>query len=430
MNLNWKSKKIKDIADVIGGGTPSTKIDDYWHGNIPWITPKDLSESTSKYILQGKKSITEKGLIKSGAQLIPKYSLLFSSRAPIGYLSINKCAVSTNQGFKSLVPKQGYLTEYLYYLIKSKIKYIKSYATGSTFEEISGSSVKNLEFNFPPLTEQKKISQVLSLLDNKIEINQKINQTLEDISLTLFNSWFNKFDPVIAKSKGKSTGLIKEVSDLFPETFEVSEMGKIPKGFQINEAQDIYKISIGKTPPRKEHEWFSNNSINTPWISIRDMGNNGIFALKTSEFLTKEAIEKFNIKIIPKGTVILSFKLTVGRVSILSSEMTSNEAIAHFIPRKNYLSKNFTYCLLKTFRYESLSSTSSIATAVNSKSINKMNFCLPSIKLIEYFNKITDPLFQKILLNEKEIQTLINLRDILIPKLISGKLTTLKLKEL
>ena len=154
INSDWKLLKVRDFAEVIGGGTPSTKNVEYWGNDIPWISPKDLSNYSFKYISKGQKSITKLGLSNSSAKLLPSNSLLFSSRAPIGYLAINTCPVATNQGFKSLIPKKGFDIEYIYYLFKKNIEYIKSQSTGSTFQEVSGSFVKNLEFFIPSYKEQ------------------------------------------------------------------------------------------------------------------------------------------------------------------------------------------------------------------------------------------------------------------------------------
>jgi type I restriction enzyme S subunit len=419
---NWNHLSISECADVIGGGTPSTKNPDYWDGNIPWIAPKDLSNNKDKYISNGERFITQLGLEKSSAKLLPENSLLFSSRAPIGYLAINTKPVATNQGFKSLILKDGFDVEFFYYLFKNKTEYIKSFASGSTFQEVSGSVVKNLSFLIPPKQEQKRISNILSKLDSKIELNQKMNENLEEIAKTLFKSWFIDFDPVKAKAEGKPTGLSQEISDLFPDSFEDSELGQIPKGFKVDSVDNQYDISIGKTPPRKESKWFTENQQDIPWASIKDMGDAGVYINETSEFLTNEAIKKFNIRVIPKNNVILSFKLTVGRVAILQQDMCTNEAIAHFVPKKDDLDKSFTYCLLKSIRYESLSSTSSIATAVNSKIIKAMQCIFPSKSLLIAFNDLCNPIFNKIETNVSEIETLISLRDTLLPKLISGEL--------
>jgi len=419
---NWKYLSIGDCATVVGGGTPSTKNPEYWDGDISWISPKDLSNNTNKYVSRGERFITKKGLENSSAKILPENSLLFSSRAPIGYLAINTQPMATNQGFKSLILKDEFDVEFFYYLFKQKTEYIKNFSSGSTFQEISGSEVKNLKFLIPPYKEQKQISKILSKLDKKIELNQKMNETLEEIAKTLFKSWFIDFDPVKAKEEGRPTGLSKELSDLFPDSFEDSKLGQIPKGFKVDSVDNQYNISIGKTPPRKEPQWFSDNHQDIPWVSIRDMGDAGVYINKTSEFLTNEAIEKFNIKVIPKNSVILSFKLTVGRVSILGNEMCTNEAIAHFVPKDDDLSEGFTYCLLKSIRYESLSSTSSIATAVNSKIIKTMKCIFPSKGLLIAFNEFCHPIYKKIETNSNENKIILNLGETLLPKLISGEI--------
>lgn len=141
----WEVKKIADLADVIGGGTPSTKNEDYWIGNgIPWLSPKDLSGYQWKFISRGAKDISQEGLQKSSARLLPKGSILFSSRAPIGYLAISENEVSTNQGFKSLVPEKGIYKDFLFYCMKYNVDYIESISSGSTFKEVSGRNIKEL----------------------------------------------------------------------------------------------------------------------------------------------------------------------------------------------------------------------------------------------------------------------------------------------
>tara|TARA_B100000963_G_scaffold305012_1_gene279058 strand:+ start:903 stop:2210 length:1308 start_codon:yes stop_codon:yes gene_type:complete len=301
-------------------------------------------------------------------------------------------------------------------------KQIESLNVGSVQSVLNVNIAKKIKIPNHSLEEQKKISRILNILNSKIEVNQKMNETLEEIAKTLFKSWFVDFDPVREKAEGRPTRLSKEISDLFPDSFEDSELGQMPEGFKVDSVDNQYDISIGKTPPRKEPQWFSENQQDIPWVSIKDMGHAGVYINKTSEFLTKEAIEKFNIHVIPKNNVILSFKLTVGRVAILQKDMCTNEAIAHFVPKDDDLSEVFTYCLLKSIRYESLSSTSSIATAVNSKIIKAMKCIFPSKALLIAFNEFCHPIYKKIETNINEIETLLSLRDALLPKLISGEL--------
>ena len=144
----------------------------------------------------------------------------------------------------------------------------------------------------------------------------------------------------------------------------------------ICRADEYFDISIGKTPPRKEPQWFSTNPQDVTWVSILDMGTCGLYISSSSEQLTKQAVERHNVKVVPDNTVLLSFKLTVGRIAITNGEMTTNEAIAHFKTNKKEINE-YLYCYLKCFNYQTMGSTSSIATAVNSKIIKGMPFVVP-----------------------------------------------------
>jgi type I restriction enzyme S subunit len=252
MRSEWKEYKISEFADVIGGGTPSTTVEEYYGGNIPWLTPKDMSNYNSKYIGNGSRDITDLGLARSSARLVPKGTVLFTSRAPIGYIAIAEKEVCTNQGFKSLICNSEIAhNEYIYYVLKSKVSAIESIASGSTFKEVSGSVLKDFKLDLPSLPTQKKIAHILSTLDDKIELNRKMNQTLEAMAQALFKSWFVDFDPVHVKLTCKSDeelevaarelGISKEVLELFPSEFEESELGMIPKGWNTAKIEKILK---------------------------------------------------------------------------------------------------------------------------------------------------------------------------------------------
>lgn len=149
-NPDWKIGTISDFGNVVGGGTPSKKVKEYYTNNgIAWITPKDLSNDKSKFVAHGETDITELGLAKSSATLMPKGTVLFSSRAPIGYIAIADGHVSTNQGFKSIVPFDNIGTAFIYYFLKENLTAIENVASGSTFKEVSGSTLKNFSAVIP-----------------------------------------------------------------------------------------------------------------------------------------------------------------------------------------------------------------------------------------------------------------------------------------
>ena len=144
---NWQKVKLGDVSEIIGGGTPNTKIPEYWSGGIPWLTPRDLSNFPGRYISKGERDISELGLSKSSATLLPKGTVLLTTRAPIGYLAIAENSISTNQGFRSLIPGKETDNLFLFYLLKQNVKYLKSQSSGTTFGELAGSTLKSLIFS-------------------------------------------------------------------------------------------------------------------------------------------------------------------------------------------------------------------------------------------------------------------------------------------
>ena len=386
----WKECKIADLGTVIGGATPSTKnAANYENGTIAWITPKDLSTFTGRYIQRGERNITEIGLKSCSTQLLPTNSVLFSSRAPIGYIAIAANEVCTNQGFKSVIPNDDTDPLFLYYLLKYNKDKIESMGSGTTFKEISGNTMKSISVRVPKdVSVQKRISAVLGMIDDKIEENERINDNLQQQVLAMYR---NKF---IETTNAERT---------------------------ICRSDEFFDISIGKTPSRKESQWFSNNPEDVTWVSISDMGSCGLYIRKSSERLTQEAVKRFNIKVVPDNTVLLSFKLTVGRIAITNGEMTTNEAIAHFKTDCKNINE-YLYCYLRCFNFETMGSTSSIATAVNSKIIKGMPFVVPTNYELKEFHDIAAPMFAQIKANQNEIYNLTALRDTLLPKLMSGEL--------
>lgn len=178
--VEWIDCKISDIGTVVGGATPSTKkIDNYEGGTIAWITPKDLSTFSGRYIKCGERNLTENGLKSCSAQMLPKNTVLFSSRAPIGYVAIAANEVCTNQGFKSIIPNENTDPLFLFYLLKYNKEAIENMGSGTTFKEVSGNTMRNIIVKVPTDIEiQKKIASILGSIDDKIEENERINNNL------------------------------------------------------------------------------------------------------------------------------------------------------------------------------------------------------------------------------------------------------------
>ena len=387
-----KTYFLSDIMDIIGGGTPKTSIAEYWSGDIPWLSVKDFN-TDDKYVKKTEKCISKLGLENSSTVLLQTGDLIISARGTVGELAMLAYPMAFNQSCYGLRAKSGIVTNnFLYYLLKHNLRILKNNTHGSVFDTITRDTFDNIQVSLPSITIQNKISVILSALDDKIELNQRQNNNLEQQAQALFKSWF---------------------------------VDKLNPNRKTIRAEEFFNISIGKTPPRKEPEWFSENSNNVKWVSISDMGNCGMFISDSSEYLISSAISKFNVKLVPSNTVLLSFKLTVGRIAITDGEMTTNEAIAHFVTNKTEINE-YLYCYLKNFNFQTMGSTSSIATAVNSKIIKSMPFVMPEENELKDFHSVVSPMFAQIKFNQQENTRLAQLRDTLLPKLMSGEIDVSK----
>lgn len=284
------------------------------------------------------------------------------------------------------------LKDYLkYYLLSDDgNKEIVANTVGSTQPKLPIYGIENFNIKLPSIDNQKRIIKLLNSISKKVKLNNEINNNLYE-----------------------------QINYIYKETF---------KDYQTYKRLDeVSNVTIGKTPPRSEQESFTNNKNDIKWISISDLGKSGVFIYDTNEKLKKDAVEKYNIKVIPEDTIILSFKLTVGRVGITTEDMTTNEAIAHFdLYNKKY--KNYLYCMLKNYNYNDLGSTSSIATAINSKIVKSMKIGIPYDNDLEKFNNLTFSMFDLIKLNEKNNIYLEQLRDTLLPKLMNGEINLDKIE--
>lgn len=387
MKSEWTKMKLSDIADfnpreTIKKGEIAKKISmdvlRPFYRDVPYYTEECFSGGTK---------------FRNGDTIMARITpcLENGKTAQVSILNDGEVGFGSTE-YIVFRAKEGIADKnYLYYLVCSpevREPSIKSMVGSSGRQRVQTDVVKNLEIDVPPLVEQERIGSFLRLIDDKIALNDKINNNLLEQVLTLYR---NKFVDTANNERA------------------------------ICRADEYFDISIGKTPPRKEPQWFSTNPQDVTWVSISDMGTCGLYISSSSEQLTKQAVERHNVKVVPDNTVLLSFKLTVGRIAITNGEMTTNEAIAHFKTDKKEINE-YLYCYLKCFNYQTMGSTSSIATAVNSKIIKGMPFIVPTNDELEEFHGFAAPMFAKIKANQIETNNLTALRDTLLPKLMSGEL--------
>ena len=315
----WVECKISDIGTVVGGATPSTKKpDNYKNGTIAWITPKDLSTFSGRYIQHGERNITEAGLRSCSTQLLPKNTVLFSSRAPIGYVAIAANDVCTNQGFKSVIPNENTDPIFLYYLLKYNKDKIEGLGSGTTFKEVSGSTMKNIVVSVPKDKKiQERIASMLNSIDNKIEENEKINNNLEQQAQSIFKYWFVDFEPF-----GK----------------------KMPTDWCNGIVDDLAKdIVCGKTPSTKKADYYGTD---IPFITIPDM-HDKIYSITTERHLSVLGANSQAKKNLPKNSICVSCIGTAGLVTLVAEKSQTNQQINSIIPKDEF-SPYFIYLLMQT----------------------------------------------------------------------------------
>jgi type I restriction enzyme S subunit len=407
----WKEYKLGEVADVIGGGTPSTTILEYWNGDIAWITPRDLTGYTKVYIKHGDRFITNEGLVNSSTRILPAGTVLLTSRAPIGYVAIAENALCTNQGFKNLIIDSKLADNlYVYYWLKNNTEFLQSIGTGSTFAEISGNTVKGIDILLPPLPEQKAIASVLGSLDDKIDLLHSQNNTLEQMAETLFRQWF-----------------IEEAK----EDWEVGKLGEDSLGT----FQTWIKETVGGDWGKEVIEGdFKKVVYCIRGTDISDL-NNGIpnktpiRFVKESKFKNIEPQEGDLILEISGGTESQS----TGRVCYINSDVKSlfNHPLVfsnfcRMIKVKKPEYSYFIYCYLqylyKQDEFFNLENGSSGIKNLDYKALLfELEYPMPEESKVLLFHETVMPVFKKVNQNKLQIITLTTLRDTLLPKLMSGE---------
>lgn len=382
---------------------PHTTANDEGEG-YPLIRTPNIGKG--RFILDGVHRVCEDVYNLRNKRAIPQDDdIIFAREAPAGNAAIIKNGQLLCLGQRTVLIRPNtekvnpdFLTYFL--LAPEQQHALLKTANGSTASHVNMKTIRNLHICIPERGFQDLVASILTDYDNLIELNRRRIAIFEEIAMRTYQEWFVHFR--------------------FPGHETTEFVDGLPIGWVKGQASDFFDISIGKTPSRKEPQWFAEKGTAIPWLSISDM-KDGIFYSSSSEDLTEDAIIKHHITVVEPNTILLSFKLTVGRVGISALSLCTNEAIAHF-KTKNENLREYTYCYLKNFQYSTLGSTSSIATAINSKTVKKMPFVYPQENTLIMFGDITKPIFDMILNIQSQNAKLQQMRDRLLPQLMSGQI--------
>jgi len=364
----WNVFSIEMVSAVIGGGTPSTSNTNNFNGPIPWITPRDLSSYLDRYISRGERNISEEGLNSSNAKLISANSVLLTTRAPVGYLAIASNELTTNQGFHSLIPNEKTDSLFLFYLLKNNVQTLIDNASGSTFRELNSKTLRSLKFAFPEIKEQKKITEILSSLDDKIELNRKINKNLEEIASAIFKKWFI------------------DIGDGLPE------------GWMLAKLSDYLSIKTGKKDVN-----ISTQEGQYPFFTCsKDRQHADCYSFDVSALLLAGNGD-FNIK-------------------WYEGKFEAYQRTYVLIPHKKEL-LGFFYYLIKYFLNEiTAGHRGSVIKFLTKGMVENFQIRIPDNQLLTEKAKIFNKINQTISFYKNETQHLVMVRNLLLPKIMCGKI--------
>jgi len=424
---DWREYRIGEIADIVGGSTPSTADPSNFNGDIPWLTPKDLSGPHDRYVSRGERNLSRKGLESCSAQLLPAGTVLVTSRAPIGYAAIAKNPIATNQGFRNLIPKPGFDSEFLYYWVKAHVEELQRHASGSTFQELTGTALAQIRIRVPPLPEQRAIAHILGTLDDKIELNRRMSETLEAMARALFKAWFVDFEPVRAKMEGRwqrgqsLPGLPAHLYDLFPDRLVDSELGEIPEGWEVKPIGDLAEVFGGSTPRTDRSEYWEGGTHH--WVTPKDLSALSVpVLLDTERKITDAGLSQISSGLLPKGTVLLSSRAPIGYLAIAEVPVAVNQGFIAMKPRPG-ISNLFLLRWASAAQEEIVShANGSTFLEISKSSFRTIRVVSPSSSIMNAFDRISRPMYRKVVENERESRTLAALRDALLPKLIRGEI--------
>ncbi len=415
---DWQIRSIEDVClRVTSGGTPSRRNPTFFeNASWPWLKTKELHDG---WLDDAEEHITESAIASSSAKILPEKTILMAMYgATVGQLGILRHPMTCNQACSALVvnPKKADY-RYLFYQLLDARSQIKSLATGAAQQNLSGTLIKSLRFSFPPLTEQRAIAHILGTLDDKIELNRRMNETLEAMARALFKSWFVDFDPVRAKMEGRwrpgesLPGLPAHLYDLFPDRLVESELGEVPEGWGVKELKECMHLTMGQSPPGST---YNDNGKGLPFFQGRtDFG----FRYPTNrKYCTAPT------RIAECDDTLVSVRAPVGDINMAWEKCCAGRGVA--VLRHRSGARSFTYYSAWAIQQElkQYEHSGTVFGAINKKQFEALSVVEPTPEIVARFESQIGLIDDYIRKNVYESRTLVNIRDLLLPNLISGEI--------
>ena len=397
--MEWKEVRLGDVCTrVCSGGTPKSTNLSYYGGEIPWLNTKEIDFNR---IYSTEKTITDSGLNNSSAKwIVPNTVTVAMYGATAGKSCIVKVPMTTNQACCNLTINDEVADyEFVYYTLKNDYTTLASLANGGAQQNLNAQIIKDYVLQMPSLADQRRIASILSSLDRKIELNNKINADLEEMAQAIFKNWFVDFEPF---KNGK---------------FVDSELGMIPEGWKVGRLTDVIKLMPGGTPKTSEPLYWDNGTI--PFFSPKDV--NGVYCFATEKHITETGLNKCSSNLYPKDTIFITCRGTVGKVCLAACDMAMNQS-NYAIKAIDGYSQYYIFFLVKSVVERLIKkSNGAVFSAITSKDFDE-EILIPSQKAVEDFTNVIDGFFRRIFTIGTENSRLSLLRDTLLPRLMSGEL--------
>jgi type I restriction enzyme S subunit len=407
----WKEVCLEDVAEEVTVGHVGLMASEYVADGVPFlrsqnVEPLRVNDADLKFITPAfhqrlRKSALAPGdvvIVRTGA---PGTCAVIPSSLPIANCSdlvIVRCGPELDPRFLA------------YYVNSVAAHHVDSHLVGAVQQHFNVGSARKMLMHLPTAHEQRAIAQILGTLDDKIELNRRMNETLESIALALFKSWFVDFNPVRAKAKGRASDLPTPLADLFPASFEDSELGQIPKGWEAGAVDDTFNLTMGQSPPG---ETYNEIGEGLPFFQGR--------ADFTFRFPTHRVYCTAPTRLAKAGDTLVSVRAPVGDINLAAEDCAIGRGVAAV--RHKTGGRSFTYYSMRSLEkdFAKFEAEGTVFGSINKKDFHNLACIIPGPRVVSVFEKLAGRLDDRIERSEREASTLAALRDTLLPKLISGE---------
>lgn len=420
MSSEWIKTQIGSLGRIVTGKTPPTEQSEYFGGHIPFLTPTDMVDGYKS--VSTIRTLTDAGLAAVKNCLVPRGVAVSCIGWQMGKSVLVLEPTVTNQQIHTIVVDESrFDLPFVYYLLAGmRDRIFELGATATRTPIVNKTTFSEVAVLVPDLMTQRSIASFFATLDDRIALLRETNATLEAIAQALFKSWFVDFDPVHAKARGEQPEALPDsLAALFPDSFEESPLGLVPKGWRALSFTETIDVIGGGTPKTSIAEYWNGD---VPWFSVVDApATTDVFVIDTEKHITSQGLNNSSTKLLPEGTTIISARGTVGRLALAGQEMAMNQSCYGLCGKAGdaYFTYFSTYRLIETLKQRT---HGSVFDTITRDTLAGVSVVYPPVELVGAFEQTLAPVMGRIKKNLKQAQTLATLRDTLLPRLISGQL--------